>query len=122
MTEALKLQLVEGNEYIISLKPNSGSFRKGGGFDNEGDCEKISNHKFFLNRKVTFMGYDNEWKDDGESFIFCDKHIKLYENLKEKDDYDAFMQMTFICVSHNDNGGNWFFHIAEDRFEIINST
>ena len=47
MTEALKLQLVEGNEYIISLKPNSGSFRKGGGFDNEGDCEKISNHKFF---------------------------------------------------------------------------
>ena len=113
-------KLCKGNEYIIRLKPNIGSFRKGGGFDNDGDYEMISNHKFFYNRKVTFMGYDKEWKGDCESFIFCDKHIKLYENLKEKDDYDAFMQMTFICVSHNDNEGNWIFHIAYDRFEIFN--
>lgn len=118
MTKALKLQLIEGNEYIIRLKPNPGSFCKGSGFDNNGDYERISNHKFFLNRKVIFMGYDKEWMGECESFIFCDKHIKLYENLKEKDDYDAFMQMTFICISGYDDDYNWVFHIVKDNFEI----
>jgi len=113
----MSLKLEEGKEYIICLKANPRSFHKESGFDNEGDYQKISNHKFFLNRKVTFIGYDKEWKGP-ESFIFCDKYMKLYENLKEKDDYDAFMQMTFICISHSDNEENWIFHIVKDNFEI----
>lgn len=116
---SISYELEEGQKYIICLKPARGNFCKGSGYDNEGDYEKISNHRFFNNRAVTFVGYDKEWKGDRKSYIFRDNDMKLIENIKSNEDFAAFMQITFICISHSDDDNNWIFHIEEDRFEVI---
>lgn len=101
-----------GKNYKICLKPNLLSF------NNNNDYEKIVKHKFLHSRCVFFIGYDTDYKY-GESFIFCDKNIKLIENLKTDDDFAAFQQMTNICISSIDKEDNWIFHIVKDYFEII---
>ena len=91
--------LIIGNTYCINiLLP----------FD---DVSK--DHRFISNRHMRYEGIDTEWKD-GISYIFSDE-IDLYESIrKNKEDYDMFMKMTYICESRIKNG-RWHIHICHKR-------
>lgn len=87
------------SDYVISIKPLDSS---------------LENHRFFKDRHVTFLGYDESYIF-GTSCIFLDKHFKLFDEIFTREDEQAFQQMTCICVSRIDENKNWIFHIDIDK-------